>query len=125
MSGFLILIQGDESRWETLTADARARIDAAHAAVRDRAGDAVIASGELQPSRTATTLRRGPDGEPVPVDGPFTEAKEVVGGFYVLDVPDRETALELAALLAEARHDHSGVQVQPLVDHGPLRRSAG
>ena len=29
-------------------------------------------------------------------DGPYSEAKEVVGGFYLLDVPDRDTALEWA-----------------------------
>jgi len=42
----------------------------------------------------------------------------VLGGFYVVDVPDLDAALELAGLLAEASQDHSGVQVHPLVDHG-------
>ncbi|RDV44778.1 hypothetical protein DOE76_11190 [Leifsonia sp. ku-ls] len=117
MSGFVILIQGDEERWRRMTAEERAEIDAAHGEFHRRAGDAVLASGELQGSDTAVTLRRGPDGAPRAVDGPFTEAKEVVGGFYVVDVPTKEDAVALASLLAEARHDHSGVQVQPLVDH--------
>lgn len=30
-------------------------------------------------------------------DGPFTESKELVGGFFLLDVPTREAALEIAA----------------------------
>jgi len=114
---YIILIQGDEERWDSMTAEERAEIDAAHGAFWQKAGDAIRASGELQGSRTAVTVRRGDGGEPVAVDGPFTEAKEVVGGFYLIDVPDRETAVELASGLAEARHDHSGVQVQPLVDH--------
>lgn len=117
MSGYVILIQGDEQRWRRLSAEEREEIDAAHREFARRAGDAVLASGELQGTETAVTVRRGPDGEPRAVDGPFTEAKEVVGGFYVIDVPTKDRAVELASLLAEARHDHSGVQVQPLVDH--------
>lgn len=117
MSRFMILIHGDEKRWRGMSQEERAEIDAAHGEFWKKAGDAIIASGELQGSGTAVTVRRGTDGEPVAVDGPFTEAKEVVGGFYVIDVPDQATAVELASGLAEARHDHSGVQVQPLVDH--------
>ena len=118
MTEYIILIQGDEERWSSMSEAERAEIDAAHGEFWRKAGDAIRASGELQGSRTAVTVRRGDGGEPVAVDGPFTEAKEVVGGFYLIDVPDRETAVELASGLAEARHDHSGVQVQPLVDHG-------
>ncbi|MGN7798859.1 YciI family protein [Leifsonia sp. 22587] len=123
MSEFIILIQGDAQRWESMSEADRAEIDAAHRTFRQRAGEAILASGELQGPRTAVTLRRGADGEPIAVDGPFTEAKEVVGGFYVIDVPDREAAVALASLLAEARHDHSGVQVQPLVDHSAEQRA--
>ncbi|MDN4596178.1 YciI family protein [Leifsonia virtsii] len=118
MSGYVILIQGDERRWQGLSAEERSEIDAAHREFSRRVGDAILASGELQGTETAVTVRRGPDGEPRAVDGPFTEAKEVVGGFYVIDVPTKAEAVALASLLAEARHDHSGVQVQPLVDHG-------
>ncbi|WP_285116739.1 YciI family protein [Leifsonia sp. fls2-241-R2A-40a] len=117
MSEFVILIYGDEQRWNSMSAAERAEIDAAHGEFRQKAGDAIRAAGELQGSATSTTVRRGDDGEPAAVDGPFTEAKEVVGGFYVIDVPDQATAVALASGLAEARHDHSGVQVQPLVDH--------
>jgi hypothetical protein len=117
MSEFIILIQGDPERWSTMTEAERTEIDTAHGEFRRQAGDAIRSSGELQNVSTAVTLRRGGDGEPIAVDGPFTEAKEVVGGFYLIDVPDREAAVALASLLAEARHDHSAVQVQPLVDH--------
>lgn len=117
MSQFIILIQGDADRWKSMSADERAEIDSAHREFWQKAGDAVVASGELQGPETAVTVRRGDDGEPIAVDGPFTEAKEVVGGFYVIDVPDRDAAVALASGLAEARHDQSGVQVQPLVDH--------
>jgi len=115
MTEYIILIQGDEERWSNMTEAERAEVDAAHGEFWRKAGPAIRAAGELQGSRTAVTVRRGDGGEPVAVDGPFTESKEVVGGFYLIDVPDRETAVELASGLAEARQDHSGVQVQPLV----------
>src|SRR4051812_27139358 len=54
----------------------------------------VIADGgaELLGVETATTVKHGDDG-PVVVDGPFNEAKEVVGGFTVLEVADMDQAI--------------------------------
>jgi len=117
MAQYMILIYGDEARWDALTADELRAIDAGHRAFRAQAGDAVLASGELESSRTATTLRAGGE-RPLVTDGPFLETKEVLGGFYLVDVPDLDAALALAGLLQEVADDHSGVQVHPLVDHG-------
>ena len=58
-------------------------------------GESIADGGaELQPVTTATTVTHGSDG-PVVADGPFSEAKEVVGGFSVLDVPDLDAAVSL------------------------------
>ena len=60
----------------------------------------VTAGGEaLQPKETATTVRAGGNGEPVLTDGPFAETKEVLGGFYIIDVPSQEEAVEWAKRL--------------------------
>ncbi len=50
---------------------------------------------ELQPTRTATTIRRSA-GKATVVDGPFIEAKESVGGFSVIEAADMSAAIELA-----------------------------
>ena len=50
---------------------------------------------ELQPTRTATTIRKR-TGKVSVVDGPFIESKESVGGFSIIDVPDRDAAIALA-----------------------------
>ena len=50
---------------------------------------------ELQPTRTATTIRRANDKVTV-VDGPFIEAKESVGDFSIIEAADMGAALELA-----------------------------
>jgi hypothetical protein len=51
---------------------------------------AIVSSAELEPPRTARTILA--DG--TVTDGPFAEAKEQVGGFYLIDVPSIEEAVE-------------------------------
>lgn len=52
------------------------------------------------------------DGEPLVVDGPFAEGKEVVGGFWIVDVASREEALAIAARTPHARR--GTVEVHPI-----------
>ncbi|NUR59125.1 MAG: hypothetical protein HOV87_10705 [Catenulispora sp.] len=119
MTKYMVLIYGDAKRWEAITPEDMAEIDAGHRAFREQAGSAVLASGQLEPPATATTVRRGDgDDSPSVTDGPFLETKEVVGGFYLLECPDLDAVVKLVALLAETRHDHSGVEITPLVQHG-------
>jgi hypothetical protein len=61
------------------------------------AGGHLVASGELQPSATATTIRRAYGGGDTVVDGPFAETKEQLGGFYLIEATDLDEALALAA----------------------------
>ena len=75
------------------------------------AGSAILASGELEPAGTATSVRPGAGGKPTITDGPFLDTKEVVGGFYLVEANDLDEAISLASVLAEVQHDHSGVQV--------------
>lgn len=55
-----------------------------------------VFAGGLQAASTATVVD-GQGDAPVLVDGPYLETKEVIGGFWVVDVPDRDVALALAA----------------------------
>jgi hypothetical protein len=59
-------------------------------------GDKITDGGaELQPTRTATTIRKT-DGKTTVLDGPFIEAKESVGGFSIFELPDMAAAVALA-----------------------------
>jgi hypothetical protein len=118
MAKYLILIYGDEQRWQAMSPRERAEIDEGHRRFRARAGAAVLASGELEPPATATSLRAGSADRPAITDGPFLETKEVLGGFYLLQARDLDEAIALSGDLAEVAHDHSGVEVRPLVQHG-------
>jgi len=60
----------------------------------DRAG-ALISADVLQQSHATTTVSRV-DGELVVQDGPFADTKEQLGGTFVIDVPDLDSAIEWA-----------------------------
>jgi len=56
----------------------------------------MVSGAGLQPPETATTLRIR-DGKRQVHDGPYAESKEMLGGFFVINVPDLDAALEWAA----------------------------
>ncbi len=76
-----------------------------------------VAGESLADLVTATTVRVGADGTRTVVDGPFAETREVLGGFYVVDVPDLDAALDWAACCPGARGSGS-VVVRPVADLG-------
>lgn len=78
--------------------------------------ESVIEDGgaELQPVDTATTVRHA-EGGPVVVDGPFTEAREAVGGFSVIDVPDLDAAIALARTWPMLGTPGTSVEIRPIV----------
>jgi hypothetical protein len=84
----------------------------------DKAGRFAGGGAELQPISTATTVRAGEGEQRVVVDGPFVEAKEVVGGFTVIDVPDLDTAISMAKSWPALQHKGNAVEIRPIVDHG-------
>ena len=55
-------------------------------------------------SASAGACVRVRDGRALVSDGPFAESKEVVGGFWIVDVSDREEAIEIARRCPHARH---------------------
>ncbi|NGN67640.1 hypothetical protein G5C51_27530 [Streptomyces sp. A7024] len=119
MAKYLVLIYGDEQRWANMSPAESAQIDEGHRAFAAKAGAAILGSGQLQASGTAVTVGGAGSGDrPLISDGPFMETKEVIGGFYILETADLDEATALASTLTEASHDHSAVEVRPLVDHG-------
>ena len=72
-----------------------------------------VAGDPLAPSTSATTVRIR-DGARQTVDGPFAETKEVLGGYYIVDCPDLDSAIEAAARCPGALH--GSMEVRPIVD---------
>ena len=69
---------------------------------------------QLQPVTTATTVSYGGDG-PVVADGPFSEAKEVIGGFQVIDVPDLDAAIAIVKTWPLLELPGVAVEIRPIV----------
>lgn len=73
----------------------------------------VIVKGDgLQGPQTATTVRLR-DGKRLVQDGPFADTKEQLGGYFVIDVPDLDAALEWAARAPSA--STASVEVRPVL----------
>jgi hypothetical protein len=69
----------------------------------------------LEPTETATTVRVRDD-ETILSDGPFAETKEILGGYYLIDVPDLDAALAWAAKMPNITY--GSVEVRPIMPTG-------
>jgi hypothetical protein len=74
----------------------------------------VIGGEQLRPVETATTVRVE-NGQALLTDGPFVEAKEHLGGYFLVEADELDGALELAARIPAARMG-GAVEVRPLVE---------
>jgi len=72
----------------------------------------MVAGDALQGAETATTVRVR-EGETALTDGPFADTKELLGGYYVLDVPDLDSALKWAAQMPNIAY--GSVEVRPVM----------
>jgi hypothetical protein len=82
----------------------------------------MVAGDALHPGASATTVRVR-DGETQLTDGPFAETKETLGGYYLIDVPDLDTALAYAARVPNVTY--GSVEVRPVVDFSQTPEPAG
>jgi hypothetical protein len=76
-----------------------------------RESGALLAAEQLDKTDTATSVALQ-GGERLLTDGPFMETKEHLGGFYLIDVPDLDTALDWAAKMPIMRY--GTVEVRPV-----------
>ena len=75
----------------------------------------VVAAESLADLVTATRVQVDNSGQRTVTDGPFAETREVLGGFYVIDVPDLDVALDWAAKCPGSRGGGS-IVVRPVAE---------
>jgi hypothetical protein len=112
---YLLLIYADERAYETLSEDERHELYAAYdVLMKDLAEKGQsLAGDELAPTSTATTVQVR-NGERLITDGPFAETKEQLGGYFLVDVPDLDAAIDIAARIPSV---HAGsIEVRPVMD---------
>jgi hypothetical protein len=78
-----------------------------------QSGELIVTQALVDPSQAAVVSVR--NGQPVVTDGPFLEAKEYLGGFYLVDCEDKARAIELAAQIPDAAIDGLGVEVRQVM----------
>jgi hypothetical protein len=88
-----------------------------------RLGPELLAGEVLADVDTATTVRVRDD-ETVVTDGPFAETKEVLGGYYILDVPDLDEALKWAAKIPNVLYGSTEVRPVMVFDDMPTPEGA-
>ncbi len=111
---FMIVINTDEKAAAKATVEQQKEMHAAYMAYTQelqKAGVMLHGNGLLPTSKGARISYK--EGRRVVIDGPFAEAKEVVGGYYVIKVGSREEAVEWAAKCPGARH--SGVELREVM----------
>ena len=72
-----------------------------------------VFAGGLHPADTATVVKVDGD-ETITTDGPYAETKEQIGGFWVIDAPDLDAALDWAT--KGSRACRGAVEVRPFQD---------
>jgi hypothetical protein len=106
----LYLVSVIDNKTGAATPAEMAAVDAFNARL-EAAGHRVFAGGLASPS-TATVIDNR-NGEPVFTDGPFLESKEYFGGFWIIEAPDLDVALELAA--EGSKHCNRKVELRPFL----------
>ena len=117
MKYFILLAsQGEMPAWDDQTPEQQeadmAKLQAFDDACAERAGVNITAADALGDGQMATTLRTR-NGQFTITDGPFAEAAEQIGGFYVVDAPDLDTVIDLCRILPA--YD---IDIRPILDLG-------
>ena len=112
---YMLLCYDDEQAWEqagkvALDQAMQEAVELTHEL--DARGQYLMAA-PLESASTATTVRVR-NGKPVVTDGPFTETREVLGGFYLIDVQDLNEAIAVAQRHPGVRM--GSVEVRPVME---------
>jgi hypothetical protein len=110
---YLLLIYTSEAAMAVASDADTTKMTAAYTAYAEamvKAG-VMIGGNRLRPSSTATTIR-SPGGKTQVLDGPYAETKEQLGGYFMIEAPDLDTALSWAERCPAAAH--GAIEVRPV-----------
>jgi hypothetical protein len=111
---YLLMIYRNEAELAKMDAGGLQKVSAEYGAFTQ----SIIQSGQfkagdgLQPTTTATTVRVR-DGKTLTTDGPFAETREQLGGYYLVEAKDLDTAIGIAARIPGAKD--GSIEVRPVM----------
>ena len=103
MTQYLLSVHGSDAGYAEISPEVTQRMykQVAEFNTEIQASGVWVFGGGLESASTATVVR-STDGKVVTTDGPYLETKEHIGGFWILELPDLDAALALAAKASEA-----------------------
>ena len=115
---YALLIYGDDAEWVDLPDEQKTALRAAEMPEWNalfpelQKADPSVTGKELDGRKTAKVVQVR-NGERLVTDGPFAETKEILGGVFLVDLPDLDEAIRLAALIPSARH--GSIEIRPVL----------
>jgi hypothetical protein len=115
---YVLLIYGDDSEWVDLPYEEKLERRAAvmpewQALFPElRKADPDVVGKELDGRKTAKVVQVR-EGERIVTDGPFAETKELLGGAFIMNLPDLDEAIRLAALIPAAKY--GSIEIRPVL----------
>jgi hypothetical protein len=113
---FVISMYIDPAVLDALTDEEKQAIGDGHGRLMEglkESGELILTQALVDPSQASVVSVR--NGQPAVTDGPFLEAKEHLGGYYLVDVENKERAIELAAQIPDAAIEGLGVEVRQVM----------
>ncbi|GGT14980.1 YciI family protein [Nonomuraea spiralis] len=113
---FLLIMQINQQVMDTLTEEQRDLIQNGHGAFMktiQESGEMIGTQALGDPSTSAVVRTR--NGLPAVTDGPYLEAKEYMGGYYMVDCESRERAIELAGMIPDSQIEGLAIEVRPVM----------
>ena len=110
---YLLLIYTDEKGMQALPPEQNGAVLAAYGAYMGAMADAGVSKGgqRLHPTSTAATVRVK-NGKTQVLNGPYAEIKEQLGGYFLIDAPDLDSAISWAARCPGAQY--GAIEVRPI-----------
>ena len=112
MASYLVLIYDNEASWANAGPETAQRIMEGHQTFGAENAAAIRGGNALQPTGTATSIRRDSGGEVTVTDGAFAETKEALGGYYLIEADDLDAAIAIAKQIPVV---DGGVEVRPIM----------
>jgi hypothetical protein len=114
---YFVVLASQGISWDDLTPEEQQadmeRLEEFDRVCAEREGVEILAAEALEGGSTSTTLRIAPSREVTITDGPFAEAAEHIGAFYLLEAPDLDAVLAVCQVLPSY-----AIDIRPVVNYG-------
>ena len=113
---YLLIMQVNPEILDALSEDERKLIMSGHGEFMktvQASGEFILTQALADPANS--TVVSGTGGAPAVTDGPFIEAKEFMGGFYLIDCENKERAIEIAKLIPDTRIKGLSIEIRPVM----------